>query len=260
MTRAYAVIRQAVLPAGLESCWPFLSDRMLVASWFADVDRIEAGRPFRFDFGDGDFFSGTIDSIELPTSLSLTWRFMGVGAPSRITFYLAPSGSQTEITVVDCGEYTDEGLADLREGWVDFLGRLETRIRTGQLARYLWSPEISTGALLDAAARPVPLLARSEWWTSAFPGASVSVESAPAAAEIRAAFSHPDWDGVTTCAVVRCSARRDGLGVSVRHSGWDALPAPDQVTMRSHFATLWAEALRGLEARLRPVGTPCCSD
>jgi uncharacterized protein YndB with AHSA1/START domain len=251
MTQHLAVIQQVVVPGPVENCWKYLSDPRLVSEWFADTDQIELQRSVHFAFGDGDYFSGTIVEVEEPTFIRLTWKFMNLGAFSEISFFLCPLKRNTEVTVVDRGEYTAEGVTDLREGWGDFLSRLERRIRTGENSRYRWSPDICIGALVQCDSLSLLRTLRDlSWWRAIFPESvhTVLTESDDDDS-VQAIFEQPAWSGRQTQAVVEITRKRHGIGVSVKHTGWAGLPQDLQLDARRQFAALWQEALLKLERR-----------
>jgi len=248
MTRRYSVIRQVTLPGSAEVCWPLLADPRLLSQWFAEADRIEALGAFRFDFGDGDFFSGIVSAIEEPIALELKWKFMDLGATSEIGFFLSPDGANTEVSVVDRGEYTAQGVSELREGWADFLGRLEKRVRTGENTRYRWTPEICMGALLrQESSAATQMITGAAWWRETFPGSDVTLEPGDSEHIVRATFTHPEWSNLPTHAVIRATARCKGLSLSVKHSGWTECPEDFQLQARSRLAGLWQAGLLKLE-------------
>jgi uncharacterized protein YndB with AHSA1/START domain len=249
MTQHLAVVQQVVVPGDAGHCWKFLSDPRLVSEWFADTDQIRLNEPVRFAFGDGDYFAGTILELEEPTFIRLVWKFMGVGTPSEVSLFLFPLGDKTEITVLDRGEYTLEAANALREGWRDFFSRLEQRITTGKNSRYEWTPYIGIGAVVQTDKLSiVRALGDISWWREAFPHSNpVLLTPGPGDESVRVSFQDPEWSGRQTEATLTLAARRDGLDISVTHSGWADLPLDIQLDARRRLAGLWQRALLKLE-------------
>jgi uncharacterized protein YndB with AHSA1/START domain len=257
MTQHLAAVQQVIVPGDVGHCWRYISDPRLVSEWFADTDRIRLKEPVQFAFGDGDFFDGTVLEYEEPTFIRLVWKFMGVGALSDISFFLCPLDGKTEVTVLDRGEYTTRTVAELREGWRDFLSRLERRIRTGDNSRYRWcigdgdGPDISLEAVVQCDKLLIVRTLRDVgWWRDAFPQSNpVLLTPSRGDESVQAIFQEAEWSGQQTRATVEIEARRDGLGISVVHSGWTQLPPDIQLDARRRLAALWAHALLKLERR-----------
>jgi len=251
MTEHVAAVQQGVIPGDAGRCWQYLTDPRLLSQWFADSDQVKLLEPVQFAFGDGDFFAGTILELEEPTYIRLAWKFMNVGSPSDISLFLCPLDGKTEVTVLDRGEYTPRAVQELREGWRDFLSRLERRITTGENSRYLWSPDISIGAVVQCDKRVIVRTLRdASWWRDAFPKSTPALLITGHGDEsVQAIFQEAEWSGRQAKATVEIAARRDGLGVSVMHTGWADLPVDIQLDERRRFAGLWQNALLKLEHR-----------
>lgn len=251
MTQHLGAVQQVVVPGDVGSCWRYISDPRLVSEWFADTEQIRLKEPVQFAFGDGDYFVGTVLEFEEPTFIRLVWKFMGVGARSDISLFLCPLEDKTEVTVLDRGEYTPRAVKELREGWCDFLSRLERRITTGENSRYRWSPDIRIGAVVQCDKLSIVRTLRDiSWWRDAFPH-SDAVLLMPGGGDesVRAIFQEAEWSGRQTEATVEIEARRDGLGVSVMHTGWADPPLDIQLEARRRWAALWQQALVKLEHR-----------
>jgi hypothetical protein len=226
-------------------------DPSLLAKWFAEVDQLKPGEDFRFDFGDGDFFSGSVADWEEPTFLRLKWRFWDLGTEYEIGFSLIPLDSQTEISVQDCGALTVDEAQGLREGWEDFLLRLDRFLRSGEPSRYEWNYEIGTAIVLtDLELSLHPLLLDLDWWKTAFPGVKMS-SPAKTATEITLRFNEEDWRGQETEATVTLHKIGQRTYVAFTHKGWVKLPPDKQLAERKRFAGYWAKALRWLEQNYR---------
>src|SRR5579872_2237449 len=253
MTRHLAAVQQIIVAADVGSCWKYISEPPLVSEWFADTDHMRLKEPVQFAFGDGDYFAGTILELEKPSFIRLVWKFMGVGAASDISFLLCPLDDKTEVTVLDRGEYTTRAVKELREGWRDFLSRLERRMTTGKNSRYRWSPDISIGAVVQCDKLSIVCtLGDISWWRDAFPRSNpVLLMPGSGDEPVQAIFHHAEWSGQQTKATVEIVARRDGLGISVMHSGWADLPLDIQFDARRRLAALWQHALLKLEHQFR---------
>jgi uncharacterized protein YndB with AHSA1/START domain len=250
MTQHLAVIQQVIVPSEVGNCWKFISDPRLVSEWFADTDQIRLAEPVQFAFGDGDYFAGTILELEEPTFIRFVWKFMSVGATSDISLFLCPVEDKTEVTVLDRGEYTPRVVKELREGWRDFLSRLERRITTGENSRYRWSPDICIGAVVQCDKLSIVRTLRDvSWWRDAFPHSNPMLMPGRGDESVQAVFQEAGWSGRQTEATVKIAARRDGLGISVIHTGWADLPLDIQLDARRRLAALWQHALLTLERR-----------
>jgi uncharacterized protein YndB with AHSA1/START domain len=250
MTQMLAVIQQVVVPGDAGHCWKYLSDPRLISEWFADTDQIRLNEPVRFAFGDGDYFAGTILELEEPTLIRLVWKFMDLGAQSDISLFLYPFEDKTEVTVLDRGEYTPRAANELREGWRDFLSRLERRITTGENSRYQWSPDICIGAVVPCDKLSIARTLRDiSWWREAFPQSNPVLLPGRGDDSVQAIFQEAEWSGQQTEATARIVARRDGLDISVKHTGWESLPLELQLDARRRLAVLWQHALLKLEHR-----------
>ncbi|MBZ5534297.1 MAG: SRPBCC domain-containing protein, partial [Acidobacteriia bacterium] len=251
MTQKLAVIQQVMVPGDAGHCWKYLSDPRLISEWFADTDQIRLKEPVQFAFGDGDYFAGTTLELEEPTFIRLVWKFMGLGGQSDISLFLCPLEDKTEVTVLDRGEYTPRAAKELREGWRDFLSRLERRITTGENSRYRWSPDICIGAVVQCDKLLIVRTLRDiSWWRDAFPHSNpVLLMPGRDDEPVQAIFQEAEWSGQQTEATVEIVARRDGLGISVMHAGWADLPLDIQLDARRRVAALWQHALLKLEHR-----------
>ncbi len=256
MTQKLAVIRQVIVPCDVGNCWKYVSDPRLVSEWFADTDQIRLHEPVQFAFGDGDYFAGTILELEEPTFIRLAWKFMGLGGQSDISLFLCPLEDMTEVTVLDRGEYTPRAAKELREGWRDFLSRLEQRITTGENSRYRWSPDICIGAVVQCDKLSIARTLRDvSWWRDAFPHFNpVLLIPGRGDESVQAIFQEAEWSGQQTEATVEIAARPDELSLSVRHTGWADLPLDIQLDARRRWAALWQHALLELEHRFSVNG------
>jgi uncharacterized protein YndB with AHSA1/START domain len=231
----------------LQEVWRCLTQGHRLTRWFADSADLVQGRPFRFDFGDGDFFAGDVTEWDAPCRLGLQWRFMAIGPLFQILLELEPkSPGETMVRVTDRGSRTQADADSLTEGWVDFLSRLERHARKGEWARYDWSEDIGTTAVVSRSPREVIDLVGGEgWWQrNLAPPKCIDRRADGAAAE----FASESWAGNLTVATVRVKAEPGGSYVEVRHAGWGALPEGIRMSERRRFAELWAATLMKMEA------------
>jgi len=75
----YCVVAQRHLLFPVDQVWRFLTEPPLLAQWFADTESFRPDSPFRFDFGDGDFFFGRIQEWDENIFLNLRWKFVAMG-------------------------------------------------------------------------------------------------------------------------------------------------------------------------------------
>lgn len=248
MSEVLTVVRRQQVPRPLNETWLYLTEPALLSKWFANVDDFTAGAPFRFDFGDGDYFAGQVFAWEEPRRLGIHWQFMGLGPGFDIEFALSPLGAQsTEVTVQDRGALSADEAASLGEGWEDFLARLASFVHTGEPSRYEWSQVISATAWLRHDTSTTRAQLRDlEWWRRAFPSVQLSLKNRDEEL-IALAFQDAAWADCETEAAVTISQAHSRTYVTATHEGWTKLPPPQQVSERRRYAGLWEQLLRGLE-------------
>jgi uncharacterized protein YndB with AHSA1/START domain len=247
----YHVIRQRQVPVPREQVWSALCEPERLGQWFAETDRLEVGERFCFSFGDGDFFAGTLHEAVAPDHLFLSWKFMDIGPRFEVRYFLTPlADGGSEVTVHDHGSLSVEEVMSLRQGWDDFLMRLDQFVRTGRNVRYTWSESIGIGALL--ASTPCGALPAElddpAWWRRHFLSAQV-VRERTGERSLLVRFTESDWDGAATEALVESAAVEGGTYLGLTHRGWPALPAMRQIVERRRYAGLWLGALKALEER-----------
>ena len=239
------VVRQKVLQASWEHCWHCLATPAIVAEWFADTDLIAPGHRVVFDFGDGDFFAGCVTDCEPPSALRLTWRFWDIGPSYDIAYVLSPLGRATEVSVIDRGSDGPDEVGSLREGWEDFLTRLQTRAETGEPCRYRWSESLGGTCFAEDVPELRARLADAGWWQRCFPGGRVTLGGDTRSYRLQ--FSEPGWGGVVTAAHVRFEGHLGRACLRASHGGWTALPHDTQVGIRRRYAGLWRDLLVSIE-------------
>lgn len=238
------------LPAG--EAWDLLTDPRHVRSWFADCGPLSEGQPFRFDFGDGDYFEGAWDRADAPRELVWRWRFWGIGPEFVITWLLHPHGPRTLVAVHDRGAPRAQEAEELSEGWADFLGRLAAYSSHGGSTRYDWSRAIGASALLPADPRKAfDRLIDRESWGEAFPDARLEValegnNNGETVAKL--VITEPAWESVPTRATVSAYQGDDGVSlVKVLHRDWESIPG-DPRAERVRYAGLWRDYLARIES------------
>ena len=243
--RIYTAVRQTMLPATAKKAWRHLVEGASLTSWFADSDDLLPGGPFRFAFGDGDFFSGTVTRWEPPVSLGLEWRFLGVGPSFDIGISLLPVGEQTELTVRDRGAASAEEACGLREGWEDFLIRCEQFVRTGKNCRYRWTETFGGTAFITDGPAVWAQLSAPGLWRAFFPAAQTRVGKGTR--KLTVSFRDPAWGEAATEAELSIEARLGRCCLHMAHRGWGALPFDAQVAERRRYAAVWTELLQQIE-------------
>lgn len=238
------VAQQRVVGATAGAVWRALTDPARLAEWFADVDRFADQEPFRFDFGDGDFFVGRVTAWSAARELGLAWRFMGVGPRFVVTYRLvAQETGFTRVEVTDHGApITSEAVA-LEEGWADFLGRLDRHVCLGGRTRFAWNPIIAFGAL--PLAERLAALASPYWLDRWFPTATCEVVES--AGSRRVCFREPHWGSLSTEARIERYDVEGGPYIAITHDGWNALPPALRVHERRRYAGIWQRAAASLE-------------
>lgn len=100
--------------------WPHLPDTTY------EIDARDGGGYRIWSEAIGIGAHGDYTVLDHPTRLGFTWVWDGEGGhpPEPVTVTIEPDGDGSTITVVhDCGA-DPAGVADLRQGWTDVLGRL----------------------------------------------------------------------------------------------------------------------------------------
>lgn len=243
------VVKEKIIPAGIDEVWKYLTDGELLTQWFATTDGLRPNGGFVFEFGDGDYFSGRVVEWRKPATLGITWKFLGVGHQSRIDYSLQADGQSTFLTLRDNGALTPEEAVGLDEGWEDFLMRLTGRIETGQPTRYRWT-ETFGGAAFLGTDTPIEVdVFDEQWWRRNFPGIEVTLDPVqPNVSNAKRFIIREDaWGDLVTTATLRVRHLGGGFWATVSHEGWVKFPESRQLGERRRFARLWARALKRLE-------------
>jgi uncharacterized protein YndB with AHSA1/START domain len=265
----------AVLTTGVPAArvWQALTEPATVAQWFGKLsDQLRPGGTARLDFGDGDFFDITDIRLESPRHLRYAWRFMGTGPVDTIDWTVRPAGGAgggaTVVTVTDSEDgRTPEAAQVLKDGWLDFTGRLARFLETGEPTRYDWRRELDAAIELPGA--------RDAAWTALFslpgqsrwlpvtslglrPGGELTVGDGSETIRLEIAevvweppertrfqLGSRDWAGPTLCELRLTWTPVGGTLLSVSHVGWEAI-SPDptaQLRARRRLSRFWTAAL-----------------
>jgi len=257
-----------IVPAAAEQVWTALTQPDVVGQWFGNLSGpLEPGGSCRLDFGDGDFFEITDVVLRPPYRLSYAWRFLGTGPKNAISWVIEPQGDNCRVVVTDAEpSRTPEGVAELTEGWTDFLQRLQAFCATGRNARYAWRREFDGAIELSIEPqRAFELLLSADgqkrwmpWSTQAIAaGATVTMRDGrlPAtltigaverigATALRFALTCPEWNAPTEC-MVKTQPAPQGALLVIAHNGWQDISAHDgeRAEQRARFGSLWTQAL-----------------
>jgi uncharacterized protein YndB with AHSA1/START domain len=269
---------QVTVPANIDDVWTALTKRDVVARWFGDLSNdLSSGANIRVDFGDADFFALENISLQPPTHMQYCWRFLGTGPLDAIAWEIVrQSEGGCLVTVTDRDPLRSfDTVEQLKQGWTDFLGRLQRFLTTGEIARYDWrrdfdgSIELPVSAaqawsllfLGDAPAKWLPFVANPSTGQgvlqNAIPGSSAEAwvaevewkESNEVLCQVRARA----WANPTRCGL-QVVPRATGSALAVRHNGWEEISSDPSYCMsqRREFANLW---IRVLQQAKQLVGT-----
>jgi hypothetical protein len=172
---------------------------------------------------------------------------MGIGPRFDIQYRLERGArDSTIVTVHDTGAPIAAEAESLREGWTDFLGRLDRFVTTGATARFTWNPIIAMSALVPGDPRPL----FSPAWCRAQFGTAASAPRLQADGRIIIDFHDEEWpDHCANAATIDVHAI-DSVNayVAVTHAGWKQLPDARRVGDRRRYAAIWQSALSSLES------------
>lgn len=241
----YTVIAQREIPAPAGKVWAFLTQRDLLAMWFADTTSFQNSDPFRFDFGDGDFFSGTVTEWDPQIILGMNWKFMGIGPTYDIRYSLLRRKGGTEISIQDRGAITVEEAECLRVGWSEFLMRMAKSIQRDRIARFNWRKAITFTASIDNCSNELrSALSDPSWYEKTFSGAGAEIFEA-GEKEILACLKDEKWGDGSTNIKLTFKCVRDRKYLLVSHEGWPELSLKVAEAERRRFVEMW---LKGLES------------
>jgi hypothetical protein len=207
-------------------------------------------------------------SIQPPHRLSYAWRFLGIGPLDTITWDVSPSKAGALVCVTDSQPgRSAEAARLLRQGWLDFVQRLERMLVHHAGARYDWrrefdgsielscSPALAWDRLLDnhtvGGWLPVEPATLSEGTTFV-----VGLDGEPARLEVasvrwtprarvQVVLTHSSWAHPTECEL-EIGPRPGGALLSVAHHGWESISSdPDvQLSQRKRFCEFWIDRLQ----------------
>jgi uncharacterized protein YndB with AHSA1/START domain len=241
----YTVVVQRQMSCDPDVVWAHLSQPPLVARWFADVDRLAEGEAARFDFGDGDFHSGTVTEWNPGISLGVEWRFLGVGPRYQVRYSLLGRGRGTELSVQDRGAPTEAEARCLRVGWHEFLSRLQRALASNTRTRFVWRPLISFTLCVEDAVGTMARLADDAWYRSTFPAiGAVRVKRSPRRLQVHLDSEAPTpWRSRVDLELTSSRGRDFLFGF---HRGWNELRPPAAIDARRLFVQRWCLAFASL--------------
>ena len=239
----YTVVAQREIPAPVSKVWAFITQPDLLAMWFADITSFTPKEPFRFEFGDGDFFSGRIEEWDPQILLGMRWKFMDIGPTYEIRYSLLRRKEGTEISIQDRGALTVEEAECLRVGWSEFLMRMAKAIQRDRIARFNWRKAITFTAHIGE--EPVELRAALRdplWYKESFAGVKAEIFDG-GEKEILVGLTSDKWGDIPTSIRLVFKRIRDANYLFVAHEGWPDLSSKVAESERIRFADLWLKGL-----------------
>jgi uncharacterized protein YndB with AHSA1/START domain len=266
------------LRAAPDTVWAALTDPLNFGQWFGDLAApLQPGSPTSITFGDGDMFA--VENVRLapPHRLAYDWRFHGIGPLDSITWQILPRADGCRLVVTDRETArTPEAVLRMRTGWLDFLGRLQHFLTTGQRARYDWSHEIEASVECDAdvvtAWQRLVQPPHVPGWLAALDGPEPGHDRAagrPAAwtsetvagatwapFQLDLRFAEPGWLAPTRCRLM-AEERHTGTLLTLYHAGWEAVSNDLNVAreQRRLYCARWIAALQDAR-RVAEIGEP----
>lgn len=257
------------VPATPDRVWAALTQQNEVRRWFGELsETIRPGGEYRLDFGDGDFFEIRDVAMSPPTRLSYDWSFLGTGPRNAISWTLDSSAGHCRVTINDAESgRMPASVAEMIEGWTDFLNRLRRYCTTGENARYGWRKEFDAAIELPVAPAEAFACLLSDvgqsGWMPWYKGVirvgavlemsdrlhperlTVGAVTITAPQLLQFTLGCTEWSAGTECAI-RIQPRQQGSLLVVSHRGWQniCLQDDEQAAQRSRFGTLWIQALR----------------
>ncbi len=244
----YTVIAQRQIPQPLERVWQFLTEPQWLARWFADTESFAPGAPFQFDFGDGDFFAGSVTEWDPQIVLGLRWKFVGLGPDYDVRFTLLRRKNGVELSIQDRGAITMEEAECLRVGWSEFLMRLEKSVQQNRSARFNWRKALTFTACIGERREELAASLQDPRWYRDNLGEVEAKLHASAEHEIVVALSNPKWGKIETTARLNFKQIRGVDYLFIAHEGWPELPSKIAAGERRRFVKIWIDALRQFDA------------
>jgi uncharacterized protein YndB with AHSA1/START domain len=244
--------------------WKALTDAEVVSRWFGDLSTtLLPGTEARLDFGDGDYFAIVDVAASPPGCLGYKWRFLGTGPLSEITWRIEDRREGSRLTVIDSEPMRSrDTVAQLSEGWTDFLRRLQRYVATGKVTRYDWRRDFDGATELTIS----PIIAEERLFSAAgllswlpfavdaeadrpVPGCAIAAADRRAHRQITLYLRESGWLRPTRC-VLTIEPRGIGSILTVCHTGWDEISSDPSRCLRERrsFAQRWIKALE--KARL----------
>lgn len=241
----YTVVAQRQIPATVETVWENLTRPELLAKWFADTTRFAPDAPVRVDFGDGDFFTGTITEWDPGIVLGLRWRFIGCGPEFEVRFTMLRRKGGTELTVQDRGAITVEEAECLRVGWSEFLMRFEKALLKNVVTRFNWRKALTFTVRVAPEKREAleAALGDPDWYAASLAGVRARIHEPREEGVVAATITHEAWGTVETRARVKLRNIRGVFYAFIAHEGWAELPGDLGEGERRRFVGVWLDAL-----------------
>lgn len=266
------------LRATPDTVWAALTDPLTFGQWFGDLTSpLQPGRPTSIEFGDGDLFAVENVQLDPPHRLAYDWRFHGIGPLDSIVWQLVPRADGCRLLVTDREPArTREAVLRMRTGWLDFLGRLQHFLATGQRARYAWSQEIEASVECNVnvvtAWQRLVQPPRLPGWLSALDGPAPGRDPTArrpdawtcetvawatwAPFQLNLRFAEPGWLAPTRCRLM-AEEQHSGTLLTLYHAGWEAV-STDLHAAREHrrrYCARWIAALQDAR-RVAEIGEP----
>lgn len=246
------------LPVSADDCWNLIATDAGTSEWFGRLPEglIDAAQP-RLDFEDGDFF--TISDVKALAlhSLEYSWRFLGLGAPSRIAWRIETSRHGSSLVLADTSPRRASSQAqELLEGWTDFLERLQRHIDTREITRYPFRSEFD--ACIEVPLHPKETLScigdqglqdlMKRVVAATDPGQTIISYTDETRNTLAFEVRREHWDSETECNV-SVSSTGKGSKVHVQQGRWNLISRDEEVCRRerSLYSAAWIMELSRLE-------------
>lgn len=255
--------------ASPSQAWDALTDPKIVRLWFGELSAaLKANASVRLDFGDGDFFMIEDVACDPPRRLTYSWRFLGTGPRDSIVWDITPTPTGARVRVSDNEpSRTPRGVAEMIEGWTDFLGRLQLHVATGKTTRYDWRREFSSAVELPGSPEQnLALLTDPDKMNGWMPFRATDLKAGGVAVmhdglapqrlnitEVKRdkktllllGLRADKWETATTCRV-EIVPHAAGSMLVLSHAGWENIGNSDEYQMkqRRRFGDHWVDSMR----------------
>jgi len=265
------------LPVDVSTAWQAITAPHQVSQWFAtQTAPLKEGESSYLDFEDGDFFTLQVLRIAPPRLIQFAWRFLGIGPLEIVTWQLDKGETGSTLQVTDeAPERSPETVAELEEGWLDFLQRLQRYLLTGQKTRYAWRKEFDASIELPLGqekawetlftSRPVtdwlPIdtptltsgttLKLTDGYSSSAFELSEIVWNFPTSVQFK--LGHGEWLNPTPCLMQLGSRKKHQTTLSIHHKGWDTISPnqEQQILQRQRFSLFWISTLKQVQVMIQ---------